>query len=460
MSERRDALGGARLIGSVMLLLLAMTALIFAWAGTGESGLRMLVRATARSSLVLFGAAFTASSLRRLWPTPATGWLLRSALPRPLLRDSTPCTCSRSRASRAGDAFEIDLVTVIFGGGAYVMIALMAATSSDRAYAWLGRRRWHLLHRVGVYWIWIIFANSYTARAVMAVAGGTENRSPTSGRRLHLALLGLRIAAWVRARRRSRPAVASAQLLTASVRPRSWIPAARSVRRLSRRLRSDGPSVSGAEPGWTAQGFRQRAPAIPRSAGRGVRRGRVLGSSSRIRWSAGRGASTSVSTRRAAAPEARLPRAGADREQPRLFALELALDQGDDHRVLVGEVFVERADRDPRALGDVIRGAGVEATLLENPSCRVEDGRDGGLRTPLRRLPARAGARILFIDPPIRIRVVIGVHPIYSGARTTSQVPGMEQLSLALGLRADDRVRQRAAGLAGRAPAHGQASGR
>ena len=54
-----------------------MSVLILGLEGSGEAGLRMLMRATARTSLALFGAAFAASSLRSLWPTPATGWLLR-----------------------------------------------------------------------------------------------------------------------------------------------------------------------------------------------------------------------------------------------------------------------------------------------------------------------------------------------------------------------------------------------
>ena len=214
MSKPRDAFGGGLLVGTFALLLVAMSALILEQAGTGEAGLRMWIRATARTSLLLFGAAFAASSLRSLWRTPATGWLLRQ-------RRYLGLSFAFSHALHLlaiiglslvlGDAFEIDAVTLVFGGGAYVMIALMAATSSDRAYAWLGRRRWHLLHKVGVYWIWIIFANSYTARAVMAIARGTESLSYVPVALFIWALLGLRIAAWARARRaHSPPAVASA----------------------------------------------------------------------------------------------------------------------------------------------------------------------------------------------------------------------------------------------------------
>lgn len=206
MSERRDAFGGGRLVGIAALLLLAMSALILGWEGSGEPGLRMLIRATARTSLALFGAAFAASALRRLWPTPLTGWLLRQ-------RRYLGLSFAFSHGLHAlailglslvlGDAFEIDAVTIIFGGGAYVMIALLAATSSDRAVAMLGRRRWRLLHRVGVYWIWIVFANSYTARAVMAIAKGTEPLYYVPVAVFIWTLLGLRIAAWRRGRRRA-----------------------------------------------------------------------------------------------------------------------------------------------------------------------------------------------------------------------------------------------------------------
>ncbi|HEY8154610.1 MAG TPA: hypothetical protein VII72_10830 [Myxococcota bacterium] len=214
MSKPRDAFGGGRLLGTFALLLVAMSALILAQAGTGEAGLRMWIRATARTSLVLFGAAFTASSLRSLWRTPATGWLLRQRRYLGLsfaVSHGLHLLAIIGLSLVLGDAFEVGAVTVIFGGGAYLMIALMAATSSDRAYAWLGRQRWHRLHLVGVYWIWIIFANSYTARAVMAIARGTESLAYVPVAVFIWALLGLRVAAWARARQtHSRPAVASA----------------------------------------------------------------------------------------------------------------------------------------------------------------------------------------------------------------------------------------------------------
>jgi DMSO/TMAO reductase YedYZ heme-binding membrane subunit len=164
----------------------------------------MLVRATARSSLLLFGAAYAASSLRRLWRTPATAWLMRQRRYLGLsfaASHALHLLAILALALVLGDAFEVDAVTLVFGGGAYVMIAAMAATSSDRAFAWLGARRWKLLHRVGAHWIFVIFAVSYLPRAAV------ESPLYALPAAFVVALLGLRVAAFLRARRpRTAPA--------------------------------------------------------------------------------------------------------------------------------------------------------------------------------------------------------------------------------------------------------------
>jgi DMSO/TMAO reductase YedYZ heme-binding membrane subunit len=147
---------------------------------------------------VLFSVVFAASSLRKLWRNGATGWLLRQ---RRYLGLSFAISHALHLAAIIalglvlGDAFEVDAVTKLGGGGAFVMIALMAATSSDRAVARLGRRRWRALHLLGVTWIWVVFAVSYTPRALI------ESGWYALPAALVWAALGVRAAAWLRARR-------------------------------------------------------------------------------------------------------------------------------------------------------------------------------------------------------------------------------------------------------------------
>src|SRR4029450_126919 len=109
---------------------------------------------------------FIASSLRILWPTELTRWLL-------INRRYIGVSFAASHAihlfaivavMRVAPAFRLQTATLIGGGGAYVFLAAMTATSFDGAAAWLGPRRWRLLHKTGMYYCWFIFFISYVPR--------------------------------------------------------------------------------------------------------------------------------------------------------------------------------------------------------------------------------------------------------------------------------------------------------
>ncbi len=58
-----------------------------------------------------------------------------------------------------------DLLTILGGGLAYVMIYVMAATSNDWSVRKLGRN-WKRLHRFGIHYIWFIYTFTYAGRFV------------------------------------------------------------------------------------------------------------------------------------------------------------------------------------------------------------------------------------------------------------------------------------------------------
>ena len=162
-------LSGWPIVGWSALAIGAMVAAFLANAGAGEDGLRLVIRATARTSVVLFTLAFVASALRRRWPTPATRWLLAnrryvgvsfavSHLAHLLAILALTGWSVRGFFTKAG------LVAGVFGGLGYVFIAAMASTSFDRTAAWLGPRRWQRLHTTGVYYLWFIFFVSFAPR--------------------------------------------------------------------------------------------------------------------------------------------------------------------------------------------------------------------------------------------------------------------------------------------------------
>ena len=161
---------GWRIVAAVAAVIAAMVLAILAVAGTDEAGIRVVIRATARTSVVLFCAAFVASSAARAWPGPTTRWLLANrryvgvsfAVSHFVHLLAILALAGWSVSRMAADA---GATTGILGGVAYVFVAAMTATSFDRTAAWLGPRRWKQLHTIGAYYIWFVFFASFVPRA-------------------------------------------------------------------------------------------------------------------------------------------------------------------------------------------------------------------------------------------------------------------------------------------------------
>ena len=165
---------GWPLVGWCSLFLLVFFAAVLAWAGTGEAGIRAVVRHSAQTSLLLFCSAFTASSLVVLYPARATRWMFanRRYLGVSFAVSHSIHLLALMALARVSSEFVRNLggVTIAGGGLAYLFIAAMTATSFDRTAAWLGPRAWQRLHRTGSYYIWFLFLLSYVPRALASLA--------------------------------------------------------------------------------------------------------------------------------------------------------------------------------------------------------------------------------------------------------------------------------------------------
>ncbi len=140
----------------------------FTAVGGGLEGWHSVVRTSAKTSLLFFTTAFVASSVRALWRTPGTAWLLAN-------RRYVGVSFATSHfihlvailtVAKLEPDFATSATTVIFGSLGYVILFAMAATSFDGAVRWMTRRRWHLLHKTGMYYLWFIFVVSYLPRAL------------------------------------------------------------------------------------------------------------------------------------------------------------------------------------------------------------------------------------------------------------------------------------------------------
>lgn len=209
MQQRRPAglLNGWPFVGAASVAILAATlAAIAITPDLGEAAARA-VRVTARTSVALFLAAFTAAALWRLWPNAWTRWQRQN-------RRYLGVSFAVSHGVHLVAIFwlqhirpvefaqEVNAITWIGGGLAYVFIAAMTATSFDRTAEMIGPRAWKILHTVGSYYIWLIFANSYIGRAL-----AMPEYIPAAA--IVLLALGLRIAARVAGRRVAQTAAAN-----------------------------------------------------------------------------------------------------------------------------------------------------------------------------------------------------------------------------------------------------------
>ena len=145
------------IVGWAALALSAMVAGIIAIYGAGEEGARVTIRATARTSFVLFLTAFTATALVRLWPGGLTKWVRAN---RRYIGVSFGVSHAFHAIGIAALAFitsgasirETDISALVGGSLAYLFIAAMVFTSFDRTAAMLGQKKWQILHTTGMYY--------------------------------------------------------------------------------------------------------------------------------------------------------------------------------------------------------------------------------------------------------------------------------------------------------------------
>ena len=150
---------------------LSLAALIWAIFSYGQSAeaAQAMTRFTARVSLFLFALAFSASALHKLLRSDATAELLRK-------RRQFGISFAISHTihllaiivffSLTGE--EAPMLTLIFGGLAYLLIYAMAFTSNDWSVKKLGAKNWKLLHKIGVFYVWGIFFITYLRRLLPA----------------------------------------------------------------------------------------------------------------------------------------------------------------------------------------------------------------------------------------------------------------------------------------------------
>ena len=168
-SHPKNWFEGWRLFAVLTLVLIVLSIWIAGMRQFEVDGVRMVIRFTARTSLLFFCLAFGAAALARLWPNPWTRWQRRN-------RRTLGVTFAASHAIHAvaivcfaiadptGYAAATSTASYIFGGVGYAFIIAMAATSFDRAATTIGPRAWRILHLTGGYYLLFQFMVAFGKR--------------------------------------------------------------------------------------------------------------------------------------------------------------------------------------------------------------------------------------------------------------------------------------------------------
>ncbi len=169
LPARQSWFEGWRLFAVLTLTLIALCIGIAGMRQFEVDGIRMVIRFTARTSLLFFCLAFSAAALARLYPNAWTRWQRRN-------RRALGVTFAASHGLHAiaigafaamdpaGFAVATNLGSYVFGGIGYAFIIAMTATSFDRTAAAIGPRAFRLLHLSGGYYLLIQFMIAFGKR--------------------------------------------------------------------------------------------------------------------------------------------------------------------------------------------------------------------------------------------------------------------------------------------------------
>jgi methionine sulfoxide reductase heme-binding subunit len=163
MTKKFSIASGWNLVAISTLILTILIGSIAIVHGIDESSLRLMIRSTARTSVLLFLATFVATAVRKIYPGKISNWLLANRRYLGLsfaISHFTHALAIIGLAMVASNSIRTDHGGIL----GYIFIGLMMLTSFDRPAQFLGHRSWKILHGTGSYYLWIAFLVAFSKR--------------------------------------------------------------------------------------------------------------------------------------------------------------------------------------------------------------------------------------------------------------------------------------------------------
>ncbi|AFY48216.1 hypothetical protein Nos7524_2374 [Nostoc sp. PCC 7524] len=164
MRGTRISFQGWGIVGFSTLVIGAILAVIWLFNGMDELGMRMAIRATARTSCILFLGAFVASALHKIWSTPYTAWLLHNrrywGVSMAVSHTYHAIAWTGLWVVTSGNSPKFGFLAIL----GYVFLFAMTVTSFRRSATLLGKRWWQILHTTGMYYFWLAFTVEFSLK--------------------------------------------------------------------------------------------------------------------------------------------------------------------------------------------------------------------------------------------------------------------------------------------------------
>jgi methionine sulfoxide reductase heme-binding subunit len=160
---------GPRLLAVAAVALFVATGASVALGDMLTERLRLAIRLTARTSLLLFLLAFTAAAVAKRWPNDWTTWQLRNRRYLGLSFATSHLLHALVLVALLNWRPEIfwqltQVFNVVSGSIAYAFIVMMATTSTNWTARRIGPLWWRRLHVTGSWYVWIVFMVAFGKR--------------------------------------------------------------------------------------------------------------------------------------------------------------------------------------------------------------------------------------------------------------------------------------------------------
>lgn len=164
MLTQKLGLQKGQIVNYSTLIIATILALVLIFNGINESSMRIAIRATARTSCLLFLLFFLANTIKIIRTNKSTNWLLNN-------RRYFLLSLAVSHAFHALAIIGLvilsspEILHNNHGGNlGYIFLIAMTATSFQTTASWLGHRNCQILHTVGMYYLWLAFIYSFIGR--------------------------------------------------------------------------------------------------------------------------------------------------------------------------------------------------------------------------------------------------------------------------------------------------------